>query len=95
MEVSMTDESTIRYLHEVLGVGTVGPRKNGKGSLGKKQQWRWRCGYIDAYFVARLFWPYSHTKLDKIQKIIDHYGGKVMNGNIVDLQQYKLWMGAE
>ena len=40
MEVSMTDESTIRYLHEVLGVGTVGPRKNGKGSLGKKQQWR-------------------------------------------------------
>jgi hypothetical protein len=96
MEVSMTDESTVRYLHEVLGVGTVNKRKNGRGSLGRKQQWRWQCGFRDAYYVARLFWPYSHTKLDKIQKIIDHYGDhKVMNGNIVNLEAYKLWMNAE
>ena len=96
MEVSMTDESTVRYLHEVLGVGTVNKRKNGRGSLGRKQQWRWQCGFRDAYYVARLFWPYSHTKLDKIQKIIDHYGdSKIMNGNVVSLDAYKLWMSAE
>ena len=47
-------------------------------------------------FVARLFWPYSHVKTEGIQKIIDHYGDhKVMNGNIVDLEAYKLWMNAE
>ena len=96
MEMAMTDESVLRWVHEVLGVGTVGKRKNGRGSLGRKQQWRWQCGFRDAFYVARLFWPYSHTKLDKIQKIIDHYGDhKVMNGNIVDLEAYKLWMSAE
>ena len=96
MEMSMTDESIIRYTHEVLGVGTVGKRKNGKGSLGKKQQWRWRCGYRDAYSVCLLFWPHAHVKLEKIQKIIDHYsGGKIMNGNIVNLQRYKEAMSIE
>jgi hypothetical protein len=31
-----------------------------------------------------------------IQKIIDHYGNsKLMNGNVVDLEAYKLWMSAE
>ena len=96
MEMSMTDESIIRYTHEVLGVGTVGKRKNGKGSLGKKQQWRWRCGYRDAYQVCLLFWPHAHVKLEKIQKIIDHYsGGKIMNGNIVNLQRYKEAMSIE
>ena len=96
MEMSMTDESIIRYTHEVLGVGTVGKRKNGKGSLGKKQQWRWRCGYRDAYQVCLLFWPHGHVKLDKIQKIIDHYSpGKIMDGNVVNLQHYKMWMKPE
>ena len=96
MEMSMTDESIIRYTHEVLGVGTVGKRKNGKGSLGKKQQWRWRCGYRDAYQVCLLFWPHAHVKLDKIQKIIDHYSpGKIMDGNVVNLQHYKMWMKPE
>ena len=96
LEIAMTDESTLRYIHEVLGVGTINKRKNGRGSLGRKQQWRWQCGFRDAYYVARLFWPYSHTKLDKIQKIIDHYGDhKVMNGNVVDLEKYKLWMSVE
>ena len=96
MEMSMTDESIIRYTHEVLGVGTVGKRKNGKRSLGKKQQWRWRCGYRDAYKVCILFWPHAHVKLEKIQKIIDHYsGGKIMNGNIVNLQRYKEAMSIE
>jgi hypothetical protein len=34
--------------------------------------------------------------MEGIQKIIDHYGDhKVMNGNVVDLEKYKLWMSAE
>ena len=36
MEVSMTDESVIRYIHEVLKVGTVSKRPPHKTSMGKK-----------------------------------------------------------
>ena len=96
MEMSMTDESIIRYTHEVLGVGTVNKRKNGRGSLGRRQQWRWQCGYRDAYQVCVLFWPHAHVKLEKIQKIIDHYSAdKIMDGNVVDLQHYRMWMNLE
>ena len=86
MEISMTDKSVLVRFHEMLGCGTL--RK--KPRPGHKMQWRWRCSFRDAYYVARLFWPYSHTKLDKINKIIDHYAeDKVMNGRVVNLQQYK------
>ena len=96
MEMSMTDKSILKWVHEILKVGTVGKRKNGRGSLGKKQQWRWRCGYRDAYQVCLLFWPHAHVKLEKIQKIIDHYSAdKIMDGNVVDLQHYKMWMSLE
>ena len=99
MEMSMTDESVLRWVHEVLGCGTVikkprkGLRKNGTKYL---MQWKWRCTFRDAYYVCRLLWPYAHTKLPKIQKVIDHYGdSKIMNGNVIDLESYKLWMSAE
>ena len=99
MEISMTDESVLRWVHEVLGCGTVikkprkGLRKDGTKYL---MQWKWRCTFRDAYYVCRLLWPYSHTKLSKIQKVIDHYGdSKLMNGNVVSLEHYKLWMSAE
>ena len=96
MEVSMTHKSVLLLIHNLLGVGTVTKRKNGKGSLGKKQQWRWQCGYRDAYQVCILFWPHAHVKLEKIQKVIDHYSpDKIMNGNVVDLQHYRMWMNLE
>tara|TARA_R100001129_G_scaffold409_1_gene378 strand:- start:199 stop:597 length:399 start_codon:yes stop_codon:yes gene_type:complete len=92
MEISMTDKSVLVWFHEMLGCGTL--RK--KPRPGHKMQWRWRCSFRDAYYVARLFWPYSHTKLDKINKIIDHYAeDKVMNGRVVNLQQYKKLMSLE
>ena len=92
MEISMTDKSVLVWFHEMLGCGTL--RK--KPRPGHKMQWRWRCSFRDAYYVARLFWPYSHTKLDKINKIIDHYAeDKVMNGRVVNLQQYKNMMSLE
>ena len=69
MEVTMTDESVIRWMHEVLKVGTVNkkPRK-GRRKDGTKylMQWKWRCTFRDAYYVCKLFWQYAHTKLHKI-----------------------------
>ena len=99
MEITMTDESVLRYVHEVLGVGTFnkkpskGFRKDGTKYL---MQYRWRCTFRDAYYVCRLLWPYAHTKLYKIQQVIDHYGEHlVMNGNIIDLKEYKKVMSLE
>ena len=92
MEVTMTDESVIRWMHEVLNVGTVnrkprkGLRKDGTKYL---MQWKWRCTFRDAFYVCRLLWPYAHTKLPKIQQIIEHYTHEKYN-NIVDLGDYRL-----
>jgi hypothetical protein len=92
MEVTMTDESVIRWMHEVLGVGTVnkkprkGLRKDGTKYL---MQWKWRCTFRDAYYVCKLLWPYAHTKLPKIQQIIDHYGDEE-NTNVVDFEYHRL-----
>ena len=98
MEITMTDESVIRWVHEVLGCGTVvrkprkGLRKDGTKYL---MQYKWRCTFRDAYYVCCLLFPYAHTKLEKIQKIIDHYSGIVMNNKVVDLEEYKKAMSLE
>ena len=100
MEVTMTDESVIRWMHEILGVGTVnkkprkGLRKDGTPYL---KQYKWRCTFRDAYYVCLLIWPWSHTKLPKINQILEHYAdsGKVMNGKVVSLQEYREAMNLE
>ena len=99
MEISMTDKSVLIWVHEVLGVGTLskkprkGLRKSGTKYL---MQWRWRCTFRDAYYVCRVLWPYAHTKLPKIQQVIDHYSQeKIMNGNVVSLDEYKQAMSLE
>ena len=99
MEISMTDKSVLIWVHEVLGVGTLtkkprkGLRKNGTKYL---MQYRWRCTFRDAYYVCRILWPYAHTKLSKIQQVIDHYSQeKVMNGNVVSLEEYRKVMSVE
>ena len=98
MEITMTDESVLHYVHEVLGVGTLNkkPRK-GKRKDGTKylMQYRWRCTFRDAYYVCKMIWPFAHVKLPKIQKIIDHYQGKVFDGKIVDLDSYRTAMALE
>ena len=99
MEVTMTDQSVIRWLHEVLGVGTVvkkprkGLRKDGTKYL---MQWKWRCTFRDAYWVCLNIWPWSHTKLSKINQILKHYDGhKVMNNKVVSLAEYRKAMNLE
>ena len=99
MENTMTDESVLRWLHEVLGVGTLNrkPRK-GRRKDGTKylMQYRWRCTFRDAYYVCRLLWPYAHTKLPKIQQVIEHYAKNVlMNGKVINLEEYKKAMSLE
>jgi len=96
MEVNMTHQSVIRLIHEMTGVGTVSKKPPGKGQLGRKMQWRWRCGFRDAYYVCCNIAPYSHVKLDKIQKIIDHYTDKkMMNGKVVSIKEYRKVMNLE
>ena len=99
MEVTMTDQSVIRWMHEVLGVGTVvkKPRKGLRKDRTKYLTlWRWRCTFREAYYVCRVLWPYAHTKLSKIQQVIDHYSQeKVMNGNVVSLEEYRKVMSLE
>ena len=100
MEITMTDESVVRWVHEVLGVGTVNkkPRK-GRRKDGTKylMQWKWRCTFRQAYYVCCLIWPYAHTKLPKINQILEHYADnkKIINGKIVSLEEYKKAMSLE
>ena len=98
MEITMTDHSVLIWVHEVLGVGTLtkkprkGLRKDGTKYL---MQYRWRCTFRDAYQVCLLIWPFAHVKIPKIQQIIEHYSHIKMNGNVVNLKDYKELMNLE
>ena len=98
MEITMTDKSVLMWVHEVLGVGTFTkkPRK-GKRKDGTKylMQWRWRCTFRDAYYVCCLIWPWAHTKLPKINQVMEHYAGHIMNGKVVDINEYRKAMSLE
>ena len=99
MEITMTDESVLRWLHEVLGVGTLNrkPRK-GRRKDGTKylMQYRWRCTFRDAYYVCCLIWPWAHTKLPKINQVMEHYTEhKIMGGKVINLDEYKKVMSLE
>ena len=92
MEITMTDRSVLMWVHEVLGVGTLRPktvkglRKNGTPYL---KQYKWRCVFRDAYYVCCLLWPFAHTKLPKIQEVIEHYTVETLDGKVIDLNLYK------
>ena len=98
MEITMTDQSVLKWVHEVLGVGTLnkkprkGFRKDGTKFL---MQYKWRCTFRDAFYVCCVLWPHAHTKLPKIQQILDHYQGKLMNDKVVSLEEYKIKMALE
>ena len=94
MEISMTDRSVLLWLLEVLGCGTLtdkprkGLRKDGTKYL---MQYRWRCTFRDAYYVCCLIWPWAHTKLPKIQQVIEHYARQRLEGgaDIISLKEYR------
>ena len=96
MRIEMTNQSILRWIHQMLKVGTV--RKRNRSPSIKdhwKDRWTYTVRFRQAYYVACLIWPYAHVKLDKIQKIIDHYDGKVFNGKVVDLESYREAMALE
>ena len=99
LEISMTDQSVLQWVRDVLEVGTVGPKKYySEYTKTWKKQWRWRCSHRDAFYVCCLLFPYAHVKVESLQKIIDHYKDKkfsVMNGKVVSLEQYKKAMSLE
>jgi len=89
MEIAMTDESVIRWVHEVLGVGAVKVIDKTKSPSGKphyKKQWRWRCSFREALYVAKLLWPHAQTKLHKLEQIIDHYDTDKPSADIIYLR---------
>ena len=99
MEIAMTDEFVIRWVHEILGVGTV-IRRDVKGltKTGKKfkTQWRWRCTFRDCYYVCKLLWADAKVKLHKIEQVIDHYEPEyIMNEKVVSLHEYRQNMDME
>jgi hypothetical protein len=71
MEIVMTHKPTIQWCADTFG-GKVyeKPRKE------HKMQYRWRRSFRDALEIAKAIIPYSVTKKDKLQQIIDHYGNK-------------------
>ena len=91
LELSMADKDVIELIHETLMVGTIDEKPPSKGQLGKKMQYRWRCGYRDALHVCKLFWPYATVKLHKIEQIIDHYEPDIqeLEDNVVELDTYR------
>ena len=92
LEMSMTDEPIIRWVHEILKCGTVRLNIKNKSPSSKphwKDQWRWRCSHRDAYQVAKLVWPYAQVKLHKLEQIIDHYEPESQDPNVVSLEAYR------
>jgi len=53
-EMSMTDQYVMEWFYKTLDVGTLTKRLPTKSWVGRKMQWRWRCGYRDAYSFANL-----------------------------------------
>ena len=82
-EISMTHKYVIQWVHEVLGMGTVRPKKVQKG---KKPQWRWRCSFREALQFAMLVWPHAQVKLHKLEQIIDHYAPEEPSADIIYLK---------
>ena len=42
-----------------------------------------------------LIWPWAHTKLPKINQVLEHYQGTIMNGKVVDINEYRKAMSLE
>jgi len=91
LELSMITKEVVDAVHATLGVGSVRPKPPGKGQLGTKMQYRWRCGFRDALHVCKLFWPYAIVKLHKIEQIINHYEPDIqdLDDNVVDFAREK------
>ena len=87
---NLKEKAPLVFVMETLGCGTVNSRKVRPG---RKKQWRWRCCFQDAYYSALLLQPYSHVKIEKINKIIKHYSYRKnmfnFDDKIIKLEDYR------
>ena len=93
LEMSMTDEGVMRWVHELVKVGTLRLNVKNKSPSSKphwKDQWRWRCSHRDAYQMAKLMWPFAQVKLHKLEQIIDHYEPSYPDSNVVSIHGLKM-----
>ena len=90
-EISMTDRGVIEWIHRTLGFGWWKEKKYNNRPGNYKRQWRWCCGYRDAFIFAKLLWPYAQIKLHHLENIIDHYEPIIPPApkNVVDLSEYR------
>ena len=93
IEISMTDKSVLNWLHLTLGAGTLNIKKyKSEYTKGWKRQWRWRCCSRDAYYVCLLIQPYTHTKIEDVNKIIKHYSNlpkDTLKAKVININNYK------
>ena len=68
MEIVMTHKPTIQWCADNFG-GKVYEKPRGE----HKMQYRWRRCFRDALEIARAIIPYSVTKKDALQNILNHY----------------------
>ena len=68
MEIVMTHRPTIQWCADRFG-GKVYEKPRGE----HKMQYRWRRCFRDALEIARAIIPYSVTKKDALQNILNHY----------------------
>ena len=68
MEIVMTHKPTIQWCVDNFG-GKIYEKPRG----GHKMQYRWRRSFRDALKIAKAIIPYSITKKEKLQQVIDHY----------------------
>jgi hypothetical protein len=54
MEIAMTDLDCIKNFYDIVGVGSIYFKGVSKGSMGKKDQWRWRCSHQKALQLISL-----------------------------------------
>ena len=90
MRIQMTDEPVLRWVQEVLKVGTV-RKKNRSPSIKKhwKDSWIYSVRFREALYVCKLIWPYTQVKLHKIEQIIDYYDPEYSDHNVVSLEDYR------
>ena len=55
MEIAMTDLDCIKNFYDIVKVGSIHFKPVPKTSMGKKDQWRWRCSHQKALHLAKLF----------------------------------------
>ena len=95
MEMAMTDKSVLLLVQDLLGCGAVNEKRyKTPYTVGWKKQWRWRCQFRDAYYVALLLLPYIHVKREDLNNIIKHYSHlkrEEVKAKVIDITNHKLY----